>query len=88
MATQYSYYQPNYQTAPMAVPAKPQYESYYPQYSQQGYSVSPPEVADSTSSGSGMTASYGHSGYSVASRFVTFFSFPFPQQKQVLETRE
>jgi len=65
MAT-YNYYQ----SAPMAVPAKPQYASYYPQYpqySQQGYSVSPPEVAESSTSGSGMTASYGHSGYSVAS---------------------
>jgi hypothetical protein len=67
MAYQQSYYQASYQTAlPIAVPSKPQYASYYPQQ-HQGYSVSPPEVAESVTSGSGMTPSYGHSGYSAAS---------------------
>jgi len=67
MTYQQSYYQ-SYQTSPLpiAVPSKPQYASYYPQQNQ-GYSVSPPEVAESVTSGSGMTASYGHSGYSAAS---------------------
>lgn len=51
----------------MAMPAKSSYSSYYPQYSQEGYSVSPPEVAESSASSSGMTASYGHTGYSAAS---------------------
>jgi len=67
MSYQQSYYQTSYQTAlPIAVPSKPQYASYYPQQ-HQGYSVSPPEVAESVTSGSGVTPSYGHSGYSAAS---------------------
>jgi hypothetical protein len=65
MAYQQNYYQATY-SAPIAVPSKPQYASYYPQQ-HQGYSVSPPEVAESVTSGSGVTPSYGHSGYSAAS---------------------
>ncbi|KAG9245773.1 putative biogenesis of lysosome-related organelles complex 1 subunit KXD1 [Calycina marina] len=59
MAYQTSYYQ----TAPISVPSKPQY-AYYPQQHQ--YSVSPPEPAESVSSSTGLTQSYGHSGYSAA----------------------
>lgn len=52
-----------YQTAvPIAVPAKNQYAQYYtPQPAT--YGVSPPEAAESVTTGSGIT----HSGYSAAS---------------------
>jgi hypothetical protein len=63
MAYQTSYYQTS---LPIAVPSKVQYASYYPQQ-HQGYAVSPPEVAESVTSSSGMTPSYGHSGYSATS---------------------
>jgi len=66
MAYQYQYQQSYYQSSPIAVPSKPQYASYYPPQSQ-GYSVSPPEPAESVSSSTGLTQSYGHSGYSAAS---------------------
>ncbi|KAH8596913.1 hypothetical protein B0O99DRAFT_509325 [Bisporella sp. PMI_857] len=61
---QQSYY--TYTASPVAIPSKPQYASYYPTQ-HQGYSVSPPEPAESVSSSTGMTQSYGHSGYSAAS---------------------
>ena len=63
MAYQTSYYQTS---LPIAVPSKVHYASYYPQQ-HQGYAVSPPEVAESVTSSSGMTPSYGHSGYSATS---------------------
>lgn len=58
-------YQTNY-SLPIAVPYKVQYATYYPQ-SNQGYAVSPPEVAESVTTSSGLTPSYGHSGYSATS---------------------
>jgi hypothetical protein len=57
MAYQQSYYQAT--SLPISVPSKSQYAQYYaPQ--QQGYGVSPPEVAESITTGSG---TYGNSGY-------------------------
>lgn len=63
-----AHYSSQYFTAtgavPIAVPAgKGQYPSYY-QSGDSTYSVSPPEVAESVSSGSAMLPSYSNSGYS------------------------
>jgi biogenesis of lysosome-related organelles complex 1 subunit KXD1 len=58
-------YQTSY-SLPIAVPYKVQYASYYPQQNQ-GYAVSPPEVAESVTTSAGMTPSYGHSAYSATS---------------------
>ncbi|TVY60762.1 Biogenesis of lysosome-related organelles complex 1 subunit KXD1 [Lachnellula suecica] len=66
MAYQQSYYQTT--SLPISVPSKPQhaqYQYYAPQ--QHGYSVSPPEVAESVTTGSSMTPAYGHSAYSATS---------------------
>lgn len=61
----YQYYQvPSY---PIAVPAKPQAGQYYYTPQHQGYAVSPPEAADSVTTGSGVAPSYGHSAYSATS---------------------
>lgn len=65
MAYQTSYYQVN--SLPISVPQK---SSQYPQYyntQSQGYSVSPPEVAESVTTGSSMTPAYGNSAYSATS---------------------
>lgn len=64
-----SYYSQNYyQTTslPIAVPSKPQSTQYYTPHNH-GYAVSPPEAADSVTTGSGVTPSYGHSAYSATS---------------------
>jgi hypothetical protein len=61
MAYQQSYYQTT--SLPIAVPQKQQY--YTPQ--NHGYAVSPPEVAESVTTGSGMAPSYGNSQYSATS---------------------
>jgi hypothetical protein len=63
MAYQQSYYQTN--TLPISVPSKSQHAQYYNQ--NQGYSVSPPEVAESVTTGSSMTPAYGNSAYSASS---------------------
>jgi hypothetical protein len=61
MAYQQTYYQTT--SLPIAVPQKQQY--YTPQ--NHGYAVSPPEVAESVTTGSGMAPSYGNSQYSATS---------------------
>lgn len=61
MAYQQSYYQTT--SLPIAVPQKQQY--YTPQ--NHGYAVSPPEVAESVTTGSGIAPSYGNSQYSATS---------------------
>jgi len=63
-----SYAQSYYQTTslPIAVPSKPQHSQYYTHQSH-GYAVSPPEVAESVTTGSGITPSYGNSAYSATS---------------------
>lgn len=64
MAYQQSYYQAT--SLPISVPQKSQYAQYYtPQNN--GYSVSPPEVAESVTTGSSMTPAYGNSTYSATS---------------------
>lgn len=61
MAYQQGYYQTN--SLPIAVPAKSQHAQYYtPQ--NHGYGISPPEVAESVTTGSSMTPAYGNSAYS------------------------
>ncbi|KAG9231061.1 putative biogenesis of lysosome-related organelles complex 1 subunit KXD1 [Amylocarpus encephaloides] len=61
MAYQQGYYQTN--SLPIAVPAKSQHAPYYtPQ--NHGYGISPPEVAESVTTGSSMTPAYGNSAYS------------------------
>ncbi|TAQ90108.1 hypothetical protein B7494_g1570 [Chlorociboria aeruginascens] len=67
MAFQYQQVQPFYQTSslPISVPQKPQQVQYYPTQNQ-GYAVSPPEVAESVTT-AGMTPSYGNSAYSATS---------------------
>jgi len=62
MAYQQSYYQTT--SLPIAVPHKQQ-QYYTPQ--NHGYAVSPPEVAESVTTGSGMAPSYGNSQYSATS---------------------
>ncbi|TVY40329.1 Biogenesis of lysosome-related organelles complex 1 subunit [Lachnellula occidentalis] len=64
MAYQQSYYQTT--SLPISVPSKPQNAPYYnPQ--NHGYSVSPPEVAESVTTGASMTPAYGNSAYSATS---------------------
>jgi hypothetical protein len=64
MAYQQGYYQTN--SLPIAVPAKSQHAQYYtPQ--NHGYGISPPEVAESVTTGSSMTPAYGNSAYSATS---------------------
>ncbi|KAM3086472.1 hypothetical protein ACMFMG_000604 [Clarireedia jacksonii] len=64
MAYQQSYYQSS--TLPIPVPSKGQQVPYYtPQNTT--YGVSPPEVAESVTTGSGMTAGYGNSTYTASS---------------------
>jgi biogenesis of lysosome-related organelles complex 1 subunit KXD1 len=64
MAYQQSYYQTT--SLPISVPSKSQHAQYYtPQ--NHGYSVSPPEVAESVTTGSSMTPAYGNSAYSATS---------------------
>lgn len=64
MAYQQGYYQTN--SLPIAVPAKSQNAQYYtPQ--NHGYGISPPEVAESVTTGSSMTPAYGNSTYSTNS---------------------
>ena len=62
MAYQSSYYQTT--ALPIAVPQK---QPYYYTPQNHGYAVSPPEAADSVTTGSGMAPSYGHSQYSATS---------------------
>jgi hypothetical protein len=61
MAYQQAYYQTT--SLPIAVPSKGQHAQYYtPQ--NHVYGISPPEVAESVTTGSSMTPAYGHSAYS------------------------
>ncbi|TVY25531.1 Biogenesis of lysosome-related organelles complex 1 subunit [Lachnellula hyalina] len=63
-----AYPQTYYQTTslPISVPSKSQNAQYYtPQ--NHGYSVSPPEVAESVTTGASMTPAYGNSTYSATS---------------------
>jgi len=66
MSSTYSQYYPGTGAVPMPVPAGKgsQYPDYY-QNLEGTYSVSPPEVDASVSSGSNMLPSYSNSGYSV-----------------------
>ncbi|KAF4618142.1 hypothetical protein G7Y89_g14967 [Cudoniella acicularis] len=64
MAYQQGYYQTN--SLPIAVPAKSQHAQYYTPPTH-GYGVSPPEVAESVTTGSSMTPAYGNSTYSATS---------------------
>lgn len=58
-------YQTSY-SLPIAVPYKVQYSQYYTQPNQ-GYAVSPPEVAESVTTSSGIAPSYSQSAYSATS---------------------
>jgi hypothetical protein len=62
MAYQQGYYQTS--SLPIAVPSKPQQGQYYYPPQNHGYAVSPPEVAESVTTGSG---AYGNSAYSATS---------------------
>jgi hypothetical protein len=60
-------YQTSY-SLPIAVPYKVQYSQYYTQPNQgYGYAVSPPEVAESVTTSSGIAPSYSQSAYSATS---------------------